>query len=491
MTPFPDTKLKRAPTFSIYHRIYEHLRSSILAGQLKRGAKLPSTRALADELGVSRNTILNAYGQLAAEGYLERVKRKGTFVTQYLPEDSIAPSRSVSRIERVSRPQRLSKRATSVLSAPTMRGSTYPPTRERIAFPVGIPALDAFPFDLWAKLMSRHAHGLHPGALNYPDLAGYRPLREAIANHVIVARHVHCSPEQVIITIGTQGALHLAAQVLLNPGDRVWVEDPGYPIAHGGFLAAGAQVVPVPVDAEGIRVEAGIARAAEARMAYVTPSHQFPLGMTMSLTRRCAILDWAKRTGAYIMEDDYDGEYRFDGRPLTALQGLDEHNSVIYVGTFSKVLFPALRLGYLIVPDALVAAFLAMRRSIDVGLPRLEQMVLADFIAEGHFTRHIRRMRTLYAERRTALLEAARDLPLELDVPHTGLHLIGWLPDGVGDRAVALRAAEQGVDVVPLSVLATEALPRGGLALGYGALNQQQIEEGVRRLRLALLALDQ
>ena len=238
-------------------------------------------------------------------------------------------------------------------------------------------------------------------------------------------------------------------------------------------------------------VDAGVTRAPGARMAYVTPSHQFPLGVTLSLKRRFAILDWAKQANAYILEDDYDGEYRFDGRPLAALQGLDVHDSVIYIGTFNNVLFPALRLGYLIVPKALVDAFVATRRSIDASLPRLEQAVLAEFITEGHFTRHIRRMRTLYAERRAALLAAASDLPLELDVPHTGLHLIGWLPTGIDDRAAAVSAANHRVDVLPVSVFAMEAMPRGGLVLGYGSVNQQEIEEGVRRLSAALHAVHQ
>jgi len=489
MTLFRNTKLKPEIAVPLYQQIYDHLRIAIVEGQLRQGAKLPSTRALADELGVSRNTILNAYDQLAAEGYLEHIVRKGTFVTQFLPEDFMAPSQSVSRIEHVGRSHRLSKRTDAVLSAPRMPVPSYPPTKEIIALPVGIPALDAFPFDVWAKLMSRHAHGLHPSALNYAQLVGYRPLREAIAEHVIVTRHVNCTPEQVFIVAGTQGALHLTAQVLLNPGDSVWVEDPGYPNARNALLAAGARLVSVPVDGEGIMVDTGIARAPRARMAYVTPSHQFPLGMTLSLKRRFAILDWAKRANAYILEDDYDGEYRFDGHPLAALQGLDNHDSVIYMGTFSKVLFPALRLGYLIVPTALIDAFLAMRCSIGVGLPRLEQTVLAEFIADGHFTRHIRRMRTLYAERRSALLDAASDLPLELEAPHTGLHLIGWLAAGVNDRAAAKCAAEHGVDVVPVSKLAIEAMPRGGLVLGYGAVNQQEIEEGVRRLSAALRAV--
>jgi GntR family transcriptional regulator/MocR family aminotransferase len=484
MILFDTAKLKQDIAIPLYQQIYEHLRLAILNGQLKRGAQIPSTRALADELGVSRNTILNAYDQLAAEGYLERLEGKGTFVTQVLPDAHFTPRQPLSR-ERTPRVHRLSDRAADLMTAPTMPINPTP-SRSYITFAAGMPALDAFPFELWAKLVSRHAHSLHPGAMVYQAPAGYRPLREAIADHIIVARQVHCSPEQVIIVTGSQGALHLAARVLLNMGDKVWVEEPGYLGAKTALVAAGAQIVPVPVDEEGLKVEEGIARAPDARLAYVTPSHQFPLGMTLSLKRRLALLDWARDANAYILEDDYDGEYRFDGRPIASLQGLDNADSVIYIGTFSKVLFPALRLGYLIVPPSLVDAFLTMRRSIDVNLPHLEQAVLAEFIREGHFTRHIRRMRTLYAERRTALIELANDLPLELYAPHTGMHLVGWLPPHLNDQAIADEAHQQQVGVLPVSLMALEAMQRGGLIIGYASVNEAEMKEGVRRLATVL-----
>lgn len=489
MSLFDNTRLNPDLAVPLYQQIYDHLRVAILEGHLKKGTMLPSTRALADELGISRNTILNAYDQLAAEGYLERREGKGTFVSQSLPEDLSTPERLQHREKPAVRSHTLSRSASDLLTARDMPFPSPSVLHGNFAFRTGMPALDAFPYELWAKLVSRHAHALHPAALDYQEPAGYRPLREAIAHHLIVTRQVHCSPEQVIIVSGSQGAMHLAGRVLLNPGDKVWVENPGYLGAHTSLIAAGAKLVPVPVDAEGMIVAEGIVRAPDARMAYLTPSHQFPLGMTLSLRRRFEILDWAKRAGAYLLEDDYDGEYRFDGRPLASLQGLDEHDSVIYVGTFSKVLFPSLRLGYVIVPQALVSAFLAMRRSIDVNRPQLEQAVLADFIAEGHFTRHIRRMRTLYAERRAALIDAAKDLPLELYAPHTGMHLIGWLPPGVDDRAVAREAARDHIHVLPISSLAVEPLPRGGLVLGYAGVNPQQIEADVERLAAVLTSV--
>jgi GntR family transcriptional regulator/MocR family aminotransferase len=316
----------------------------------------------------------------------------------------------------------------------------------------------------------------------YQDSAGYRPLREAIAAHVAVSRQVHCTPEQVLIVPGSQGALDLAARMLINPGDPVWLEDPGYPGARGAFLGAGAQVIPVPIDAEGLRVEIGIERAPSARLVYITPSHQFPLGVTMSLARRLTLLDWAKRTNAYVLEDDYDSEFRFASRPLATLQGLDDAQRVIYIGTFSKVLFPSMRMGYMILPPVLVDAFLKVRRLIDIHSPMLEQAVLADFLTEGHFRRHLRRMRTVYAERRNALLNAAQELPIEIDAPEAGIHCVGWLPAGMDDLSLAKKAVDHDLSLTPISNFCIESLPRKGFLLGYGGFDVREIKAGVKRL---------
>jgi GntR family transcriptional regulator/MocR family aminotransferase len=316
----------------------------------------------------------------------------------------------------------------------------------------------------------------------YQDSAGYRPLREAIAAHVAVSRQVHCTPEQVMIVPGSQGALDLAARMLVNAGDAVWIEDPGYSGARGAFLGAGADIVPVSVDSEGLIVETGIERAPGARLVYLTPSHQFPLGVTMSLARRLAILDWAKRANAYIIEDDYDSEFRFATRPLATLQGLDEADRVIYLGTFSKVLFPSIRIGYMILPPALIDTFLKVRRLIDIHSPILEQVVLADFMIEGHFTRHLRRMRALYAERRNALLQAVQALPLEIDSPEAGIHCVGWLPEGMDDLTLVNKAADYDLNLTPISHFTIEPLARKGLLLGYGGFGVREIRAGVRRL---------
>jgi len=311
-----------------------------------------------------------------------------------------------------------------------------------------------------------------------------------ISAYLGATRAVRCTWEQVIVVSGSQQALDLAARVLLDPGDAAWVEDPGYAGARGALLGAGARLVPVPVDGDGLDVAAGAQLGAGARLAYVSPSHQYPLGVTMSLSRRLALLGWASRSGAWVLEDDYDSEYRYTGRPLEALQGLDPEGCVIYLGTFSKVLFPALRLGYLVVPPELVDPFTAARELVDRQSPSVEQAVLAEFIAEGHFARHVRRMRVLYAERQATLVEAAaRELSGALDVrpAEAGMHLVGWLPGGTDDREASRRAAAEGVEATALSLHGIEPPQRRGLLLGYAAVGEEEIRAGVRRLAASLL----
>jgi GntR family transcriptional regulator/MocR family aminotransferase len=322
------------------------------------------------------------------------------------------------------------------------------------AFRVGLPALDHFPAGIWSKLVNRHARKPPMDLLYYGETMGYLPLREAIAAYLGVFRAVQCEASQVLVTTGSQQGLQLAAQVLLDPGERVWIEEPGYPGAQQALHAAGARLVPVPVDQEGLDVAEGMRRGRTARAAYITPSHQFPLGVTLSAARRMQLLSWAVRSGTWIIEDDYDSEYRFGGRPIASLQGLDTDGRVIYVGTFSKVMFPAMRLGYLVLPKDLVPAFAATREATDTCSSGLYQAVMADFIREGHFARHIGRMRKLYAQRRTALVEAIQqqlDGRLEVLGAEAGMQLAALLPRGVGDVAVARKAAKKGVSARPLS----------------------------------------
>jgi GntR family transcriptional regulator / MocR family aminotransferase len=474
-----------APDVPLYQALYTHLRAAILSRELQGGMKLPSTRALAEELNISRNTVLNAYRQLLAEGYLEGREGSGTFVSHLLPEQLLAAP-PASRARKSARSSQ-AKTSRPVFSerAKAQIAVSQPPSDGKLPRPFTpeAPALDVFPYQLWSRLVVRHVRHLPVNMYVYQDSAGYGPLREAIAAHVAVSRQVHCAPEQVMIVPGSQGALDLAARMLINAGDPVWLEDPGYSGARGAFVGAGAQIIPVPVDQEGLVVDIGVARSPQARLVYLTPSHQFPLGVTMSLPRRLALLDWAKRANAYLIEDDYDSEFRFGTRPLATLQGLDDAERVIYIGTFSKVLFPSLRIGYMVLPPALVDPFLKVRRLIDIHSPMLQQAVLADFMSEGHFTRHLRRMRTVYAERRGTLLQAARELPLEIDSAEAGIHCVGWLLDGKNDRRLASRAADFDLNLTPISNFSIEPLPRKGFLLGYGGYTVQDIKDGIRRLK--------
>ncbi len=357
------------------------------------------------------------------------------------------------------------------------------------AFENGLPALDAFPSETWGRLAARRLRGSTAGFLGRLDSAGYGPLREAIASYVGTARGVHCMPEQVIVVAGSKRAIDLAARVLVDPGDATWIEDPCYAPARRVLQSAGGAVVAVPVDEEGLIVAAAQACCPNARLAYVTPSHQFPLGVTMSLPRRLALLEWAARRAAWVLEDDYDSEYRYEGRPLASLQGLDKSGRVLYMGSFSKVLFPALRLGYLIVPLPLVQSFVAAHALLDGQSPAFDQAVLADFMQEGHFVRHVRRMRTLYAERQATLVRAAsRELGGLLDVraAQAGMHLVGWLPNGVDDVLASRTAEKAGIIARPLSSFASGATRQGGVLLGYAALSAREIRDGVRRLARAL-----
>jgi GntR family transcriptional regulator/MocR family aminotransferase len=479
-----------------YVQVYEELRSAILTGRLPASMKLPSTRTLSDHLDVSRNTIVTAFEQLLAEGYLEGKTGSGTFVACRLPED-LLKVRVKERVRSVNKPRipRLSRRG-QVMRATPIGGSVPPgPLRPKsvAAFRPNMPALDAFPVETWLKIAARHWRMATTGVHGFGEAAGYWPLREQIAAYMKAARAVRCEPEQVILMSGSQQGLDIIARVLLDPGDTVWVEEPGYIGARAAFLANGANLVPVPVDEEGFNLQVAIKKAPDTRLAYVTPSHQFPMGMTMSLCRRLDLLDWANRSNGWVIEDDYDSEYRYEGRPLASLQGLDTQNRVIYLGTFSKVLMPSIRLGYLIVPLDLVEPFVAAKSLVDWHSPLIDHAIIADFMAEGHYVRHIRRMRKLYQQRQAYLVDAAaKDLKGILEVaPHeAGMNLIGWLPEGADD--LAAWAAGRKLDVITraLSRCAVEPIPRGGLIMGYTALDRPAIRAGVKKLATALRTAD-
>jgi GntR family transcriptional regulator / MocR family aminotransferase len=481
----------------LYRQVYAHLRADILEGRLPAGARLPSTRTLSRDLRVSRSTVTLAYDQLRAEGYVEGAQGAATRVRSTLPDRATraaSASRTTAPRTAASRAAppfagRVSRRGRAVVEVPV--GMAHVVGRAPRAFRSGVPAVDVFPVDTWGRLLARRWRRSTAGLLAYGDPFGFRPLREAIAHYVAAARGVRCDADQVIVVSGSQQGIDLSARVLLDPGDAVWLEDPGYFGARGALVAAGARLVPVAVDESGLDVTAGRAAAPDARMVHVTPSRHLPLGMTMSLARRLALLEWAASAGAWVFEDDYDSEFRYASQPLSALQGLDTHGCVVYAGTFSKVMFPAMRLGYLVVPHAALDAFRALRVFTDYHSAYLEQAVMADFMAEGHFERHIRRMRAVYVERQAALVAAARAHLSEwlTVVPaDAGLTLIGWLPDGWDDAAVARAAADDQIDVLALSAFCMERRLPPGLLLGYSGVRSDELEAGARRLTQTLRA---
>lgn len=468
-----------------YRWLGDALREEILAARLRPGARLPATRELAREYGLSRGTIVAAFDMLKAEGYVTGTVGSGTYVTRALPDDLLnVPRKNLARgVRSAPRVRRLSLFARAAEVIPP-----FEQKRTR-AFRPNLPALDLFPTALWAQLSARRARGATARLLMGCGPLGYKPLQESVADYVRTSRGVKCVAEQVAIVGGVQEALSLVTRVLVDPGDRVCVEDPGYLSASLVPQSLGARVVAMPVDHEGMRVPSP--RMADIRVAYVTPAHQFPLGVSMGLSRRLELLEWARATGATIFEDDYDSEFRYAGRPLPSLQGLDRHGTVVFSGSFSKVLFPSLRLGYLVLPPDLVDV-VATAKSLSTGhAPLLEQAVLSEFMAEGHFGRHVRKMREVYAERRGMLLDgAAQHLSglLEISGVEAGLQTAGWLRAGIEGEAAA-AAALRDVEVVSLGRFSRTKRDREGLQLGFAAVDTREIRRGVRELAIALESL--
>jgi GntR family transcriptional regulator/MocR family aminotransferase len=472
-----------APGVPLYRWFYEELRRAILAGRLPPGSRLPATRDLAEQYGLSRPTLVTAFEQLRSEGYVEGKVGSGTYVSKTLPDTLLhvpsansSPRAQLHKIHFSQYARRL---------PPAISGESRPVR----AFRASYPALDAFPINLWAQVAARRLRRASVQLLGGGEALGYRPLREAVAEYLNTSRGVQCSADQVLIISGVQQALDRTAHLLLDPGDRVWMEEPGYPGAAHVFAAIGAKLCPVPVDAEGLNLDEGRKRWDAPRLVYVTPAHQFPLGVTMSLSRRLSLLAWARRAGVVIFEDDYDSEYRYSGRPIPALQGLDPAGVVIFAGSFSDALFPGLRLGYVVVPQALVDRFAAAESVSTHHPPLIDQAILCDFIAEGHFARHVRRMRELYAERLGVLLKCAqRELEGLLDIPEveSGLRTVAWLKRGMQAERAARAAAQYDVDVLPLSRYAFGRSRPNGLVLGFAAVDGREIRRGAEQLARAL-----
>lgn len=485
----------REPGVPLSRWLYESLRSQILQGRLRPGSRLSSTRDLSVQYGLSRGTLTLAFEQLGSEGYTESVVGSGTYVSRTLPDELLRAAPGTTGVSGVAKANRdetgISTRCAPrrSLSEQGRRLTAFPALENRPAraFRSNLPALDLFPATLWAQITARRMRRASTSLLLGCGPMGYRPLQEAVSTYLTTSRGVMCRPEQIAIVSGTQEALDLTARMFLNPGDRVCMEDPGYPGAKHSFEAAGARIYFARVDDEGMKSsQAGLEKS---RLVYVTPAHQFPLGSTMSLPRRLNLLEWARRSGGLIFEDDYDSEFRYSGRPVPALQGLDLVGHVLFAGSFSKVLFPSLRLGYLVVPPDLVERFAAAKSVTSRHPPLLEQAVLCDFITGGHFARHIRRMRQFYAERLSELLNGSRRYLsglLEVSGVEAGLQTVGWLLNGLESESSAKAAAARGVEVTPLGRYSRRPLAREGLHLGFAAVDQAEIGRGVRELAAAL-----
>jgi GntR family transcriptional regulator/MocR family aminotransferase len=472
-----------------YVRICERIRAAITSGALALNARLPSSRTLAKDLGVARNTVDWALGQLVDDGYIVRRRGAGSFVAGCLPERDSPPlpSTQSGTKQPESTQRRLSRRARAL--------QTYPGHYQPIAaipFTPSHPPIDLFPRAAWNRLLRRETARAGTDYWAYGASNGLPALREAIAAHASAMRATRCSSDQVIVVTSTQQAVELAGKVLADPGDSAWVETPGYQPVQHCLRAAGLEIVPVQVDKHGLDVVAGRMLEPHARLVYVTPAHQYPLGYEMSFERRQLLLQWALEEDACVIEDDYDGDYRYEGRPIASLQGLDTSGRVIYVGSFNKILFPALRIAYAIIPEPLVGAFVDAKHTADGHTALLMQGVLAAFINEGHLARHMRATRAIYNERRLAFLEEARILDdvLEFGPAVAGMHLTGLFKDGparhLSDRAVAVECARAGVDVHPLSKYG--AVDRGGLVFGFAGATRAATRSGLRIVRAAIRA---
>jgi GntR family transcriptional regulator / MocR family aminotransferase len=468
-------QLDRASRTPLTRQIYMQVRSAVMSGAFRPGTRMPSSRSMASKLGVARASVVLAYEHLLAERYVESRHGSGTFIASNLA-GLVSRRRGTSRAMKRIVPT--SAQAFSDFERAAVQSDARP-------FNTGRTLIDAHTAETWRSLTHRAVRRLGANDLGYTDPPGLIELRANICDYLRAARAVRCDPEQIVITAGTQQAIDIAIRVLLAPGDEVWVEDPGYPLTHAQLLLAKARPHPIPVDAQGLSVAAGLRTAPRARAAFVSPSHQFPTGVALSMARRLELLAWARRYGAFIVEDDYTSEFRYSGPPLASLQGLDDSEQVIYIGTLNKALFPGLRIGYAVVPRALLQAFVGARYLIDRQPATLQQAVVCEFIQEGHFAAHLRRMRQLYREQRDALAETltrrAAD-QLDVAVPDQGMHLVAYLCDGSSDTAIEAAAQRAGIVVRAISRFYRAARPRPGLMLGFSGFPRQLIVPSAARL---------
>ncbi|SLN63656.1 MocR-like pyridoxine biosynthesis transcription factor PdxR [Oceanibacterium hippocampi] len=473
-------RIDRAADRKISVQLYLRLKDILLSGGVNPGERLPATRTLAKEIGVSRTTVIDAIDRLTAEGLLDARVGAGTFVSQALAGRPASPA--------APRPAAGESHAPSLSQAAADARERFAPRawlpHKSQAFITALPALDLFPMAHWARLSARHWRAGRDDVMGYGHPSGHQGLREAIATHLNAARGIRCDPDQLFVVAGAQQAFFLISTLLLNPGERVWFENPGAIGARNAFVAGGAEIVPVDIDAEGLSVVDGLRKAPAFRLAFVTPSHQQPLGQVMSLRRRLALLQAADEADALIVEDDYDGEFYYGNQPQPSLKSIDTRDRVIYVGTFSKSLFPSLRLGFILVPRNLVGALAEVSAYWLSGVPTATQAIVADFMNEGLFATHIRLMRRAYKARHDALLEAAASLRPHIDIRPTssGFHTVGFLPAAADEDRIVAGAREKGIIVAPLSRYSATASGRKGLVLGFGGVTPDDIRRGVRKL---------
>lgn len=486
---FPAT-LDSQSAASLHRQLYDEIRRGILSGRLAPGQRLPSTRNLSELLGISRATVTMSYECLLSEGYLQATTGSGTYVCRQLPDELLRAKNTTTKDRAAKQPvvktahyKRLSKYGGHLRDKEWLG---YGGPEPEIQFSFGRPALDEFPMREWQRLYNLRFKQARFNELDCPSKSqGYAPLRQAIASYLARARAVQCDPDQVIIVNGSQQAIDLVSRVILDRGDNVGIEEPGYIGARKAFEVQGAQLIPLPVDNSGLTVDK-LNSIPNLKLVYVTPSHQFPTGVVLSLARRLELLNWAERTSTFIIEDDYDSEYRYKGRPIPALAGLEHQESVLYIGTFSKVLFPALRLGYLVVPTPFIEVFSRAKWLADRHSPLIEQQVLTDFINEGHLDRHIRRMRSFYEQKRklvVALLQKSFADRIEILGDNAGINVLIRLRIDVSDAELVELAQAQGVGIVSTRAFYSGAGHKGEFLLNYGGISDAALEDGILRLK--------
>ncbi len=485
--PLAGIHIDPSSSIPLYKQLYNLLRDGILSGRFKGGQKLPGTRTFSSELKISRNTVVLAFEQLFIEGYITGKTGAGTYITNEIPDKFLSGRR----------PQITSGNKMKIPPINIFKKFDPPELLYRnisedkiIPFQNGIPSLEDFPFETWLKIINKKGNIIPNLQFGYKNSTGFPQLKAAVSNYLQTYRAVNCTPEQIVIINGSQQGLDLISRVLLKDNHNVYLEDPGYFGTKASVLSSNVNIFPVPVDEEGIDIEYSAGKYPKPNFIYTTPSHQFPLGSIMSIARRLKLLEFANKNNAWIVEDDYDSEFRYTGSPLPSLQGMDKFNRVIYIGTFSKVMFPGLRLGYLVLPDAQMVNPFAVAKSIaDRQSPIFDQIVLSKFIEEGHFTKHIRKMRMLYKERQEFLIDELKketgDL-LEVKPSDAGMHIVAWLPDNSSDKKISAVALENDLVVYPLSEYVLKFKRRPGLIIGYTAFEKDKLKIGVRKLKQIL-----